>query len=221
MSSLVSDMQSWNGMRGQRQRSRGVLSSRKSGELRVADNMFAVHKFGILRHVLSEQSVYPEMVRCSLLFLLPVSLPLRVHLCVVAVLDNGLLSTSNYAYSECFTLEVQFPVSTYYQYDCWTAPGMLTALGSYTDQPGASSDVAPPLMTVTATAVVTASGGGGNTNNNNNNNVNNININLQSATVAPAGGGGGPLVKTAGAVGRRGNVWFGCVVTLVLLFVVG
>lgn len=143
-------------------------------------------------------------------------------MCVI-VLDNGSFFTSNYAYSECFTLEVQFPVSTYYQYDCWTAPGMLTALGSYTDQPGASSDVEPAFMTVTATAtaVVTAPGGGGNTNNNNNNNVNNININLQSATVAPGGGGGGPIVKVSGAVGRRGSVRLGCIATLVLLFVVG
>ncbi|KAF2798082.1 hypothetical protein K505DRAFT_122885 [Melanomma pulvis-pyrius CBS 109.77] len=61
--SLVVDMQSWNGMRGQRQWSRGLLSSGKYGELRVADNMSAVHKFGILRHVLSEQPIYPEMVR--------------------------------------------------------------------------------------------------------------------------------------------------------------
>lgn len=88
------------------------------------------------------------------------------------------------AYPYCYTLAVDYDTDTFYQYTCWTAPGTLTAYGSYTDGAGGETVTVEP-KTVTESAQPASITGDGNVNNNHN--ENNININM-AETGKPSSG---------------------------------
>lgn len=105
------------------------------------------------------------------------------------------------AYPYCYTLEVDYDTETFYQYTCWSAPGTLTALRSYTDGPGGQTVVVDPV-TVTQTALPAGStGGDGDINNNKN--ENNININM-GETGKPSGGAKSQVGSWLGLTGVVG-----------------